>query len=172
VAIVDVSNANPGVVTMADDSLHLLDGQAVTISGVGGMLPVNALTIAHNPSGATFELSVDTTDTTDYPPYTSGGMVTPLGAEAGYFDSGTIEFTTGANAGIVQRQIKAYQEGQITLFQALPYSAAIGDQYVIVAGCDKTLATCRDRFDNVANRRAEDYVPGFDKMVQVGRSAG
>jgi uncharacterized phage protein (TIGR02218 family) len=171
VAITGITNANPGVVTMTDDSLHLVEGQAVTISGVGGMTPVNAVTIARNPSGVTFELGVDTTDTGDYPAYTSGGTVTPLGSATGYFDFGKIAFTGGLNNGL-SREIKAYVPGQITLYLPLPYLAAIGDTYSIVAGCDKSFATCRDRFDNVVNFRGEPYVPGVDKMVQIGRGGG
>lgn len=171
VAITGITNANPGVVTMADDSLALVDGEVVTISGVGGMLPVNTVTVAHNPAGVTFELSVDTTDTASYPAYTSGGTVTPQGAEFGYFDFGTIEFLTGLNAGLGKFEVKSYVPGQITLYLPLPYQAAIGDTYTIVAGCDKTLATCRDRFDNLPNMRAEPYIPGFDKMIQIARSS-
>ena len=37
----------------------------------------------------------------------------------------------------------------------------------LLAGCDKSLATCRDRFDNLVNFRGEPYVPGLDKMVQM-----
>ncbi len=171
VAITGITNANPGVVTMANASLALVDGEVVTISGVGGMLPVNAVTVAHNPSGATFQLSVDTTDTVSYPAYTSGGTVTPQGAEFGYFDFGTIEFNSGANAGLGQFEVKSYVPGQITLYLPLPYLAVIGDTYTLVAGCDKSLATCRDRYGNLANRRAEDRIPGFDKMIQIARSA-
>lgn len=168
VAITDVSNANPGVVTMADASLALVEGQPVTISDVGGMVAVNAVTVVHNPSGATFELSVDTTDTSAYPAYTTGGTVTPLGAESGYFDFGVITFTSGLNDGIA-REVKAYAPGQLTLYLPLPYLASAGDTYTMHAGCDKTLATCRDRFDNIVNRRAEDYLPGLDKLIQIGR---
>ncbi len=170
VAITGITNNNPGVVTMTDDSLHLVDGQVVTISGVNGMLPVNTVTIAHNPSGATFELSVDTTDTGDYPPWTSGGTVTPMGAEYGYFDFGEITFTSGLNDGLT-REVKSYVPGQITLYQPLPYLASIGDTYTLVAGCAKDMETCRDRFDNLPNFRGEPYIPGFDKMIQIARSS-
>jgi hypothetical protein len=165
VAITGITQANPGVVTMTDDSLHLVEGQAVTISGVTGMVAVNAVTIARNPLGTTFELGVDTSG---YPAYVSGGTVTPLGSATGYFDFGKITFTSGLNNGL-SREIKAYLPTQITLYLPLPYVAAIGDTYTIVAGCDKSFATCRDRFNNVVNFRGEPYVSGVDKMVQVGR---
>ena len=168
VAITGVSNANPGIVTMADDSLHLAHGTPIVISGVGGMVPINTQTIARNPDGATFELGVDTTDIADYPAYTSGGIVTPLGGVSGYFDFGEITFTSGANDGRTF-PIKAYVEGQFSLYVPLPKLAAVGDTYSAVAGCDKSRRTCIDKFDNILNRRAEDWMTGTDKMIQVGR---
>jgi len=169
VAITGISNANPGVVTMADDSLHLAHGQPIVISGVAGMVAVNAQTIARNPAGATFQLGVDTTDTADYPAYSGGGTVTPIGGVAGYFDFGNITFTSGLNAGRTF-PIKAYVEGQFSLYMPLPKLAAVGDTYTAVAGCDKSRATCIEKFDNIENRRAEDFMTGTDKMIQVGRS--
>jgi uncharacterized phage protein (TIGR02218 family) len=168
VAITSITNANPGVVTMADASLHLANGQPIVISGVGGMATVNGQTIARNPSGATFQLGVDTSDTGDYPPYTSGGTVTPLGGTAGYFDFGNITFDSGLNAGRTF-PIQAYVPGQFSLYMPLPKLAAVGDEYTAVAGCDKSKATCIDKFDNILNRRAEDFMVGTDKMIQVGR---
>jgi Phage conserved hypothetical protein BR0599/Ubiquitin-activating enzyme E1 FCCH domain len=171
VAITGISNANPGIVTMADDSLHLIEGQAVTISGVAGMEIINTVTIARNPVGNTFELGIDTTDTGDYPPYTSGGTVTPLGSNTGYFDFGMVTWVTGENAGL-SMEIKAYVPGQVTLALPMPFPISSGspqDTFVISAGCDKSFTTCRDRFNNVVNFRGEPYVPGIDKLIQVGR---
>lgn len=168
VAITDISNADPGVVTLADESLNLIEGQAVTIAGVLGMTNVNLVTIARNPSGNTFELGVDTTDTIDYPPYAGGGTVTPLGSSSGYFDFGIVAWTTGENTGLTM-EVKSYVSGQVTLALPMPYPIAVLDEFTIVAGCDKSFVTCRDRFDNVVNFRGEPYVPGIDKIVQVGR---
>lgn len=172
VAITGITNANPGIVTMADDSLKLVANQAVTIAGVLGMVTINTVTIARNPSGATFSLGIDTSDTGDYPPYTSGGTVTPLGGGTGYYDYGVVTWVTGANAGL-SMEVKAYVPGQITLALPMPYPISDGspsDTFTITAGCDKSLTTCRDRFANVVNFRGEPYLPGTDRIVQVGRS--
>jgi len=59
--------------------------------------------------------------------------------------------------------------GQVTLALPMPYTIAVADTYSIAAGCDKSFTTCRDRFDNVLNFRGEPYVPGVDKLVQIGR---
>lgn len=50
----------------------------------------------------------------------------------------------------------------IELFERTPFEIAVGDEYVAHAGCDWSKALCRDRFDNVYNRRAEDEIPGTD----------
>lgn len=42
---------------------------------------------------------------------------------------------------------------------------AVGDTFHIVPGCDKRLATCRDRYANVINFRGEPYLPGQDALT-------
>lgn len=165
VGITGITKANPGVVTIASD-IALADGQVGTISGVGGMLQANTMVRVRNPSGLTFQIG----DTSSFSTYTSGGTFTPAGASASRFDGGTITFTSGLNNGL-SFEVKAYVPGQITLYQALPFLAATGNTYSLVQGCGKDLyADCRDRFNNVVNFRGEPFVPGFDRMVQVGRS--
>lgn len=171
IAITGITNANPGVVTLASTpDPAFTDLEIVSISGVLGMDPVNAVTVVHNPSGNTFSLGTDTTETDAYPPYTGGGVVTPMGGTAGRFDNGTITFTSGANNGRSQ-DIVYYDVGRFTLFLPMPFPVSIGDTYVATAGCDKSLQTCRDRFFNQFNFRGSPYVPGLDKIVQVGRRA-
>jgi uncharacterized phage protein (TIGR02218 family) len=55
--------------------------------------------------------------------------------------------------------------GVITLQQFMPNAIAIGDDYTISAGCDKQLATCKTKFNNVVNFRGFPHVPGQDMMV-------
>jgi hypothetical protein len=166
IAVTGITQANPGVVTLAA-KLDVPENAPITIHGVGGMVAVNGTTLFRNPNaaGTTFELGVDTTS---YPAYTSGGTVTPLGGDSGYFDRGVITFTSGLNNGF-SMEVKSYTTGQITLALPMPYAVAAGDTYSLVAGCDKSLTTCRDRFDNIVNFRGEPYLPGADKLIQVGR---
>jgi uncharacterized phage protein (TIGR02218 family) len=42
---------------------------------------------------------------------------------------------------------------------------AVGDIFTIIAGCDKTLAICRDKFDNIINFRGDPFVPGTDALL-------
>lgn len=83
----------------------------------------------------------------------------------GYFDGGLITWTGGDN-NTYRMEIKtSTAAGVITLQQAMPNATVIGDTYSLSAGCDKTLATCRDKFNNVVNFRGFPHVPGIDKMV-------
>lgn len=170
IGIVSISQADPGVVTL-ESKLDLPDDAPVTISGVTGMSMVNGTTLFHNPNAGktTFELAVDTTA---YPAYVAespiDAFVTPLGSGSGYFDRGVITFTSGANSGL-SMEVKSYVPGQIVLVLPMPYALQVGDTYTMVAGCDKSFTTCRDRFDNVINFRGEPWLPGFDAMIQIGR---
>lgn len=87
------------------------------------------------------------------------------------FGFGTLTFTGGANNGL-SMEVKEYiyttgTGGQITLALPMPYTIAVGDTYSLTKGCDKTLATCFSRFNNVVNFRGEPQVPGLDKMLET-----
>lgn len=86
-------------------------------------------------------------------------------AEAdGWFDYGLLTWTTGANAGS-SVEVKSFASGVFTLFDAMPSAIQPGDAYNANAGCDKRVATCKAKFDNVLNFRGEPFVPGPDSML-------
>lgn len=76
----------------------------------------------------------------------------------GFFDLGSVKMLTGANAG-VSRTIRAYTSTQVTVLQPWPQPIAVGDAFAIYRGCDLTMATCRDRFDNLQGFRGFPYIP-------------
>ena len=81
----------------------------------------------------------------------------------GYFTFGKATFTTGANAGAVNEVL--LHDGQtIRLFVPMPRPIVVGDQIVLVAGCDKTPETCNAKFANILNFRGEPHIPGNDKV--------
>lgn len=170
ILIASISKTNPGHVTLATGGgASFSNGEPITISGctAGDFATLNANTIIRNLSGDVFDLGVNTSSYSGS--YTANsGTVTPLGGEAGYFDFGVITMTSGAANGFSQ-DVLSYLPGQWTLQLPFPYDVATGNTYTMVAGCDKSLATCHDRFSNVANMRAEPYLPGIDKIVQVGK---
>jgi uncharacterized phage protein (TIGR02218 family) len=84
----------------------------------------------------------------------------------GWFDGGVLTFTTGADAGrSIEVRAWTAADGRIALFLPPPFAAAVGDTFHIVPGCDKRLATCRDRYANVLNFRGEPYLPGQDALT-------
>lgn len=99
----------------------------------------------------------------------SGGSSTAtvlcgLSNPAGWFDLGTITFTSGANAG-VSRSIKQYTPGVIQLMNPLVTAPAPGDTFTAYAGCDKQQATCSGKFSNLANFRGFPYVPAPESVT-------
>lgn len=85
---------------------------------------------------------------------------------AGLFTSGLITFTSGANNGL-SMEVKEFASATITLALPMPYAITVGAAYSLIKGCDKTLATCKARFNNVANFRGEPHVPGFDRALET-----
>ena len=83
---------------------------------------------------------------------------------AGYFNGGVITWTSGNN-NTYRMEVKTNNVHVIDLQQSMPNPTVIGNTYSMIAGCDKTLATCRDKFNNVANFRGFPYIPGLDAMV-------
>jgi hypothetical protein len=84
----------------------------------------------------------------------------------GYFAYGSVTFTSGANAGL-SMEVRSFAPGAIELILPMPRSVAIGDQFTIVAGCDRTMGTCSGRFANLNNFRGEPYIPGNDILLQA-----
>jgi uncharacterized phage protein (TIGR02218 family) len=84
---------------------------------------------------------------------------------AGWFTGGKITLTSGQNSGLAV-EVKSHATGGVlTLQEPMPYLPVVGDTYTMTAGCDKSLATCRDKFANVVNFRGHAFLPGVDRMV-------
>jgi uncharacterized phage protein (TIGR02218 family) len=88
-----------------------------------------------------------------------------LGQPEGYFAYGEVWWTSGANTGR-KTEVRSFAGGRIEIWEPMGLDIAIGDTFTIHAGCDKTKATCRDRFANVINFRGEPDVPGTDAMLR------
>ena len=95
--------------------------------------------------------------------------------EAGWFVHGTVEWTSGANAGR-RAEVIAHDVTDglvtITLLEAPVRGLAEGDAFVIRAGCDKHLATCAEKFANVANFRGFPHIPGQDTVIRYATTDG
>ncbi|HEX4381229.1 MAG TPA: DUF2163 domain-containing protein [Candidatus Acidoferrum sp.] len=93
------------------------------------------------------------------------GSATPTtAAGAGWFDDGYIKFTSGALNG-QSFEIKSWDGTTAKLYLPLPQAPAASDTFIIEPGCNHLLKDCRDKFNNVINRRAEDFIPGPDNYL-------
>jgi uncharacterized phage protein (TIGR02218 family) len=81
-----------------------------------------------------------------------------LGTASGWFDQGVITFITGPNAG-QRRTVKAYVSGQFVFALPLPRVPTVGDAFTAYPGCDKTQATCQNKFNNLPRFRGFPYIP-------------
>jgi len=87
------------------------------------------------------------------------GFGSNLGGGAGIYSQGRIAFLTGANAG-VSRSVKTFDgAGGVALIEPLPAVPAAGDTFRAYQGCDLTMATCHDRFNNLGHLKATPFVP-------------
>jgi uncharacterized phage protein (TIGR02218 family) len=80
----------------------------------------------------------------------------------GYYTGGLVYWTSGSNAPSyveIRRHIAASRT--LELFVPVGYSIAVDDQLELTAGCDKTLTTCKNKFNNVINFRGFPYLPGL-----------
>jgi len=92
---------------------------------------------------------------------------TPTFTEADdWFNYGMLTWITGDNAGY-EMEVKDWvlSTKKIILFEVMPYDLEVGDTFKMYAGCDKTLSTCKNKFANVINMRAEPYIPGIDEVM-------
>ena len=86
--------------------------------------------------------------------------------EVGYYTLGQVWMTTGQNA-FLRRAVKEHNGAFFVLAEPLPYTPEPGDGFIVYAGCDKTIATCDTKFDNVAHYRGCPFVPEPDTLVGV-----
>lgn len=172
VNVTNVTNANPGQVTV-DDASGLFNELAIVIAGVVGPSLINNITTVSGLSGNTFNLPIDTSDTSVYPTYVSGGTVTPLGVASGYFDGGILTWNVCADTRLngARMDVKLSAPGQWTLQQKMEFQPSIGDTYTIVAGCDKTMVTCAVKFGNSDRHGGFPYVIGIDLLAQATNQA-
>jgi uncharacterized phage protein (TIGR02218 family) len=96
----------------------------------------------------------------------------------GLFSAGRLNWSSGGNAGLAM-EIKQHRivagEVRLSLWQAMAGPISVGDAFTVTAGCDKTFATCRDRFANADNFRGFPHIPGNDFVMSyptVGTVSG
>ena len=84
------------------------------------------------------------------------------------FGAGTIQFTSGPNAGLKALEIKSFAAGVITTFEPFYYLPVAGDSYSMVRGCRKRLSDCQ-AYSNVANFGGFPWIPTGSTYAQIGQ---
>lgn len=91
------------------------------------------------------------------------------GEAADYFAYGTLQFTSGANAGLKPLEIKRHEaDGTFETFEPFYYLPAVGDAYTLIPGCRKRLQDCRDKWGNVVNFGGFPNMPTSSVYSQIG----
>ena len=83
----------------------------------------------------------------------------------GYFSLGLIRWLTGDNAGLAMEIASSGASGTTQTIRTtlpMPFAIQVGDTATLYAGCDKRVATCDSKFNNVLNFRGEPAKPGAD----------
>jgi uncharacterized phage protein (TIGR02218 family) len=90
----------------------------------------------------------------------------------GWFGFGTVAWSAGQRAGLRDRVVSHQRLGAVDVFG---FGVPVGDwvveddAFVATAGCDRRLATCREKFGNVPNFRGFPHVPGSDFVLRYPR---
>ena len=93
------------------------------------------------------------------------GRTVTLDAVAGAMGFGELMWMEGANCGLGSPVIAA--DGAVLHLAEAPAFVPAGPVRVrLVEGCDRQLATCRDRFANAVNFRGEAHLPGNDLLTR------
>jgi uncharacterized phage protein (TIGR02218 family) len=91
---------------------------------------------------------------------------------SGRFTHGLLTFTSGAAAGQkveVKLHARAGDVVTLELWSAARLPLAPGQSFIVTAGCDKQLETCRAKFANAVNFRGFPHMPGNDYLAIVNR---
>ena len=119
--------------------------------------------------GAVTSVSEDRYEFTDtsVPSYAAGDVFT--GGKITWSTPQSADIYTGNNAGF-SMEVKKYDPStqKFELFHPMPYDIEVDDEFTVTWGCDKAIATCKNRFDNIVNFRGEPYVPNYD-AIKRGR---
>jgi uncharacterized phage protein (TIGR02218 family) len=84
---------------------------------------------------------------------------------SGHFVSGSLRWLEGANCGITT-PILAHDAATLELAEAPPFPITAGTRAQLLQGCDRTAATCAQRFSNILNFRGEPQIPGNDLLTR------
>ncbi len=83
----------------------------------------------------------------------------------GEYQYGALRWLDGDACGI-SSNVFAQSAAQLTLTDRVRANILPGARVEVFEGCDKTIATCENRFANTVNFRGEPYLPGNDALTR------
>jgi len=86
--------------------------------------------------------------------------------EAGWFARGRLVWSAGGESEVAAHRLDG-DEAMLELLDPAGAALSAGAAFVVYAGCDKSLATCKAKFANSVNFRGFPHMPGND-VVQAG----
>jgi uncharacterized phage protein (TIGR02218 family) len=89
-----------------------------------------------------------------------------LTEEDGFFDNGFFSWTSGNNSGLDSEVFQSLATGQIELKLPQANAIQVGDQFQVIAGCNKTASVCISKFDNIERFRGEPFATGENQLVR------
>lgn len=92
-----------------------------------------------------------------------------------WFTRGLISFTSGAADGqAIEVKVHDKSAAAVTIetWSAVRAPLVAGQTFVVTAGCDKRLATCKAKFANAVNFRGFAHMPGNDFVTTFARRGG
>lgn len=95
------------------------------------------------------------------------------GLDDHWFEQGRLEVLSGASAGLagmIRKDLMIGGTREVVLWQSLRSPILPQDRCRLVAGCDKSVATCRAKFGNVVNHRGFPHIPGDDLLASYPAS--
>jgi uncharacterized phage protein (TIGR02218 family) len=111
-------------------------------------------------------ISAYTTNFTAATGTTSWSLVpkTAFTQAAGYFTQGVVKCLSGANIGLSQC-VKLHANGQLQGMYPWIFNPSVGDTFSVIAGCDKSIATCGQKYSNTTRFGGMPFVPPSQNAI-------
>ena len=87
--------------------------------------------------------------------------LTATGFASGWFSGGSL-YAGARRLGTIRDHGERDGFAFVSLWSQLSQTAVVGDSLTLLAGCDKSFETCRDKFANHLNFRGFPHMPGND----------
>lgn len=87
------------------------------------------------------------------------------GFDDGWFARGIVVWNSGTRIGI-RDAVAGHTGGRLTFEKKAGEWVAAGDAFTVYAGCDKSFATCREKFGNGVNFQGFPHIPGSDFVMR------